>query len=121
MLHGLLAAIGVIFLIVGIAASANGFPAGCSSLAVPALVPLGLAACVNLVAYPETLLHRVSQCDPLTLVSRGRSRLAFETGDELEQQFVEFFPVLYLGNVSHFLHDLQSRAGCDGGELLPLR
>lgn len=44
MLHGLLAVMGVIFLIVGIAATANGFAAGLASMAVIALVLFVLAA-----------------------------------------------------------------------------
>jgi hypothetical protein len=44
MLHGLLAAMGVIFLIIGIAATANGFSAGLSSMPVLALVLFVLAA-----------------------------------------------------------------------------
>jgi hypothetical protein len=44
MLHGLLAAIGVMFLIIGIAATASGFSAGLSSMAVLALVLFVLAA-----------------------------------------------------------------------------
>jgi hypothetical protein len=44
MLHGLVAALGVIFLIIGIAATADGFSAGFSSRAILALVLFVLAA-----------------------------------------------------------------------------
>jgi len=44
LLHGLVAAMGVIFLAVGIAATANGFSAGLTSMAVLALILFVLAA-----------------------------------------------------------------------------